>query len=119
MRKSMTQLMVAASLLMAVGCSKKAAEPVKPPEPREIAITVEKMSYSPASVEASANEELKFVFTRVSESRCGEEIVFPDYGIKKTLPLNQPVEVAIKTKAAGTIGFACGMDMMKGAIIVQ
>ena len=105
--------------LLVVGCSKKEAEPPKPVEPREIAVTVEKMSYAPDAVQEKANEKLKFVFTRVSESRCGEEIVFPDYGIKKTLPLNQPVEVAITTKAAGTIGFACGMDMMKGSIIVQ
>ena len=117
--RSMTQIVMVMALALVVGCSQKAEEPVKPPAPREIAITVEKMSYEPASVQAAANEDLKFIFTRVSESRCGEEIVFPDYGIKKTLPLNQPVAVAIKTKTAGTIGFACGMDMMKGAIIVQ
>ena len=110
-------VLVVAGFLAA--CSQKPEEPAKPVGPREIAVTVEKMSYAPASVEASANEDLKFVFTRVSESRCGEEIVFPDYGIKKTLPLNQPVEIAIKTKSAGTIGFACGMDMMKGTIVVQ
>ena len=63
------------------------AEPPKPVEPREIAVTVEKMSYAPDAVQAKANEKLKFVFTRVSESRCGEEIVFPDYGIKKTPPI--------------------------------
>ena len=56
---------------------KKEAEPPKPVEPREIAVTVEKMSYAPDAVQAKANEKLKFVFTRVSESRCGEEIVFP------------------------------------------
>ena len=69
--------------LLVVGCSKKEAEPPKPVEPREIAVTVEKMSYAPDAVQAKANEKLKFVFTRVSESRCGEEIVFPDYGSKR------------------------------------
>ena len=54
---------------------RKKAEPPKPVEPREIAVTVEKMSYAPDAVQAKANEKLKFVFTRVSESRCGEGCV--------------------------------------------
>ena len=116
MKLSMMAILTLAASIVVVGCTK--SEPVPKP-PREISVTVEKMSYAPDSVTVSPNESLKFIFTRVSESRCGEEIVFPDYGIKKTLPLNQPVEVAITTKGPGTIGFACGMDMMKGSIIVQ
>jgi hypothetical protein len=39
--------------------------------------------------------------------------------IERQLPLQQPVEVAVTFPQAGTITYACGMDMMKGSIQVQ
>jgi len=35
------------------------------------------------------------------------------------LPLNQPVTIALTPRRAGTFDFACGMDMLRGKLIVQ
>ena len=39
--------------------------------------------------------------------------------IEKDLPLNTPVEIAATFPTAGKLGYARGMDMVKGTITVQ
>ena len=39
--------------------------------------------------------------------------------IEKSLPLDAPVEVAATFPKAGKLDYACGMDMIKGTIMVQ
>jgi plastocyanin domain-containing protein len=45
--------------------------------------------------------------------------VIPDYDIKRELPLNEPVVVEFTPEKAGTISFACGMNMQRGKIVVK
>jgi plastocyanin domain-containing protein len=59
------------------------------------------------------------VFTRISDQGCGQQLVFPALGIKKDLPLNQPVEVDVTMPASGSVSFTCGMDMYRGSIVAQ
>lgn len=80
-------------------------------------ITVDGIGFHPSEIPASAGQNLTLVFHRTTDATCGKEVVFKDLGIRKSLPLNQDVEINVK--AAGTIGFACGMDMMKGAIVAR
>ena len=42
----------------------------------------------------------------------------PALGLKKPLPLKQEVEIAIPAGPAREIPFACGMNMLKGTVIV-
>ena len=42
-----------------------------------------------------------------------------DLKIKKSLPLNQPVPVEFTPKKSGSLNFSCGMNMLKGTVIVQ
>lgn len=99
------------------------AAPVKaaPPAPEDgsIAIMVDGEGYHPASVKAPAGKKAKLVFTRTTDKTCGTEVVFPSLGIKKELPLNQPTTVEVDMPASGQLAFACGMDMLKGSIVVQ
>jgi plastocyanin domain-containing protein len=45
-------------------------------------------------------------------------VVFPSLGVKRALPLNEPVTIEV-TPARGELAFACGMDMLKGTVVVE
>ena len=63
--------------------------------------------------------EIRGVVTRTTDETCGTEIVMPAFAVNQKLPLNEPVEVVVTPTEPGTIAFACGMDMLKGSIVVQ
>jgi plastocyanin domain-containing protein len=81
------------------------------------AIEVDASGYHPDRVEARAGEPVTLVFTRVTDDGCGQELVIASQGLRRDLPLNEPVEVTF-TPEAGEISFACGMDMYRGAVVV-
>jgi plastocyanin domain-containing protein len=56
---------------------------------------------------------------RKVEATCGTEVVFPDFGIKRELPLNKPVLIELTPQKKGDFEFACGMGMLHGTLIVQ
>ena len=70
--------------LLVVGCSKKEAEPPKPVEPREIAVTVEKMSYAPDAVQAKANAENERKLRADRDARTASCRVCEGWGLAKT-----------------------------------
>ena len=75
--------------------------------------------YSPATIKAKAGVPLRLVFDRQETSGCSEEIVFPDFGIRKFLPAHTRTTVEIKPEKAGTYEFTCGMSMLRGRIVVE
>jgi plastocyanin domain-containing protein len=117
---------LALAILAALSISCKPAEQKAEPavkegaalEGRRIDITASNEGYSPATIEAKQGESLVLRFTRTTKSECLAQVVFPDQKITKELPLNKPVEVAIKAEKAGKIPFMCGMAMVKGTINV-
>ncbi len=82
-------------------------------------ITVSSEGFEPASISGKAGQPLKLAFFRKDAENCGGEIVFPAQNIKKTLPVGKTVLVEFTPSAAGEIAFSCGMDMMKGKVIVS
>jgi plastocyanin domain-containing protein len=56
---------------------------------------------------------------RTTDKTCATEVVFPELGVRKQLPLNQPVVVDIPTDSARTLNFQCGMAMYKGMLVVK
>jgi plastocyanin domain-containing protein len=93
-----------------------AAEPAL--EGRRVDITVGPEGYSPSTVDAKVGESLVLRFTRKTKSSCLEQVVFPDLKITKELPLDKPVEIAVKADKAGKIPFQCGMAMVFGKVNV-
>lgn len=75
--------------------------------------------YSPEVISIPKGKITKLNFMRKDPSVCLEEIVIPEFKIKKYLPLNQRLTVEINPQKAGEFGFACGMNMFHGKIIVK
>jgi plastocyanin domain-containing protein len=86
---------------------------------QNVRINLTESGYQPASFRLKKGVPARVTFIRKTESECGKEIVIPAYNIRRELPLNQPVTVSFTPKKAGSFGFACGMNMMRGKVIVR
>lgn len=83
-----------------------------------IDITVEG-GYSPNVISVTKNKQVTLNFYRKDPSTCLEEVVIPDFKIKKYLPLNQVTSIDILPRKNGTFEISCGMNMFHGKILVQ
>ena len=86
--------------------------------PAEVRIVV-RGGYEPATVRVAAGKPVRLVFDRQETSSCSEEIVFPDFGIRKFLPTGQQTVVEITPPAPGRYEFMCGMSMLHGAVVAE
>lgn len=82
-------------------------------------IAVTKDGFTPASFTVHKNIPVRLTFVRRVEVTCATDVVIPDYDIKRDLPLNEPVVVEFTPEKAGTISFACSMNMQRGKIVVR
>ncbi|HEY6829071.1 MAG TPA: cupredoxin domain-containing protein [Gemmatimonadaceae bacterium] len=85
---------------------------------QEYTITVEG-GYSPAVVRVKAGRPVRLVFDRRDSGSCSEEIVFPDFGIRRFLPTGKKTVVDITPPKAGRYEFTCGMSMLHGALVAE
>ena len=74
--------------------------------------------YDPAQVRVRAGQPVRLVFDRQETSGCSEELVIPDFGIRRFLPAHEKTAVEITPRQAGTHEFTCGMGMLRGRLIV-
>lgn len=84
-----------------------------------IRISVTERGYQPTSFRLKKGIPARITFIRKTEDECGKEIVIPAYNIRRKLPLNTPVTVNFTPRKAGSFSFVCGMNMMRGKVIVQ
>jgi plastocyanin domain-containing protein len=66
-----------------------------------------------------AGTPARITFRRTTDKTCGTEVVFPSLDITGALPLNQPVQIEFTPAKAGDIAFACGMNMLRGTVVVE
>lgn len=85
---------------------------------QEVTIAVQG-GYDPALVRVRQGSPVRLVFDRRETSGCSEEVVFPDFGVRKFLPAFQKTVVELKPERAGTYEFTCGMSMLRGRLIVE
>lgn len=85
-----------------------------------VEISVTAAGYSPAAFTLRPGTPARLVFTRTADGSCTDTIQIPDFGIAATsLPLHEPVAFDINPTDGGAFTFACGMDMVKGTIVVR
>lgn len=84
------------------------------------AIKVLPGGYEPAAVVLEAGVPAELVFTRPASAGCGNEVQIPDFGVGKTaLPVGEAITVQFTPEEPGTYAFTCGMNMLRGTLIVE
>jgi plastocyanin domain-containing protein len=101
------------------GCG-SAPPPLPPSDGRaEIQVSVDEKGYHPAEAQGQKGTPLRLVFTRTTDHGCGQQLVFPDLGIRRDLPLAAPVAVDLVLPESGAVAFTCGMGMYRGSVVVR
>ena len=85
---------------------------------QEVAITV-RGGYEPAHVRVKAGAPVRLVFDRQETSGCSEEVVLPEFGVRKFLPAHRKTAVEFTPERAGSFDFTCGMSMLRGRLTVE
>ena len=84
----------------------------------EVTVVVEG-GYSPDVIRARVGRPLRLIFDRRDASPCTDEIVFPDFGIRRALAANAKTVVELRPERVGEFTFSCGMNMLHGRIQVS
>lgn len=82
-------------------------------------ILVTEKGFEPDKVSLRAGSTIRLTFVRTTDKTCGTEVVFPSLKIRRALPLNEPVAIEFTPAETGDIAFACGMNMLKGVVVVS
>ena len=85
----------------------------------EAKVLVTEKGYEPGKLTVRTGQPARITFVRVTDKTCGTEVVFPSLGIRRPLPLNEAVVIEFIPKESGEIGFVCGMNMLRGTVVVQ
>jgi plastocyanin domain-containing protein len=86
---------------------------------QSVRIELTRSGYQPSTFRLRRGIPARVTFVRRTEDDCGREVVFPAFGIRRELPLNQPVLIRFTPRKTGTFSFACGMNMLYGKLIVR
>jgi plastocyanin domain-containing protein len=86
---------------------------------QRIPISVTSKGFEPASIPVKAGQPVVLVVTRTTDRTCVKEFVIADRKIRSALPFNRAVEIRFTPVKAGTVRFACGMDMVAGKLVVE
>ena len=72
--------------------------------------------YTPSTIEVPAGSRVRVTFDRREDNPCSDEIVIPDFGIRRALPAHAKTSVEFNA-TSGRHEFSCGMGMLHGAIL--
>ena len=72
--------------------------------------------YSPSVIEVPAGSRVRMTLDRREDNPCSDEIVIPDFQIRRALPAHARTTIEL-TATAGRHDFSCGMGMLHGALI--
>lgn len=75
--------------------------------------------YEPAAVKLRRGVPARLTFTRKVSGTCATEVVLADYGLRRALPLGEPVVVEFTPGKTGEFTFSCGMGMLRGTLVVR
>lgn len=93
----------------------------KKPKPKlqTARVVITDKGYSRTSIVLRRGVPTRLTFLRQTDATCATEVVIPAYGIRRSLPLNTSIAVSFTPKRSGEFNFTCGMNMMRGKLVVQ
>lgn len=71
-------------------------------------VSVTENGFEPSSLTIPSGSPHRVTFVRKTNNTCAKQVVFPSLKITRDLP----------TGASGTLDYACGMNMLKGKVVV-
>lgn len=80
---------------------------------------VVKGGYSPNVIEVEQGKPVQLNFYRDEEGTCSEELLLPDFNIRRDLAPFKTTAIEFLPKQAGTFEFTCGMHMLRGSLVVK
>jgi len=86
---------------------------------QDVRVAVTETSFDPQRIALRAGAPARITFTRTSDKTCATAVVFASLHIRRELPLNVPVAIEFTSDKAGEIAFACGINMLRGTVVVQ
>ncbi|UJB43140.1 heavy metal translocating P-type ATPase [Streptomyces sp. A1-5] len=75
--------------------------------------------YRPDVIVLRQGVPAELVFDRQETGECTSRVVFPDLHTSAALPAYARTTVRVSPDRAGSFGFACGMNMIRGTLIVE
>lgn len=102
-----------------VGVQAQRGRRAKAVKVQSAAVKLTERGYEPAAVKLRRGVPARLTFTRRVSATCATEVVLPDYGIRRSLPLGEPVTVEFTPEKAGEFTFSCGMGMLRGSLVVR
>ncbi|MEU5610474.1 heavy metal translocating P-type ATPase [Streptomyces sparsogenes] len=85
---------------------------------QRVGITV-RGGYTPNVVRVRQGMPVELVFDRQESGECTSRVVFPDLRVSAGLPAHTRTTVRLRPEEAGSFGFACGMNMIHGTLLVD
>lgn len=85
---------------------------------QEVPVLV-KGGYTPDTIVVRAGQPVRLLFYRDETADCSERVVFEKLGIDQQLPAFQTTAVEFTPTEPGEIPFRCGMNMLKGLLVVE
>ncbi len=78
-----------------------------------------KGGYDPATVRVRSGQPVRLEFYRAETNGCTEEVVIPEFGIRRFLAPFAMTPVEFTPAHAGEFEFTCGMGMVRGRIVAD
>jgi Cu+-exporting ATPase len=75
--------------------------------------------YRPEVVRLRQGVPAELIFDRRETGDCTSRVVLPDFHVSVALPAYQSTTVRLMPMTSGEFGFACGMNMIHGTLIVE
>jgi plastocyanin domain-containing protein len=85
---------------------------------QEVRVLV-KGGYTPDTIVVQAGKPVRLQFYRDETADCSERVVFERFKIDQMLPAFQTTTVEFTPTEAGEYPFRCGMNMLKGLLVVE
>lgn len=115
-RVSITARLLIALVILAIGATHAGTAK---PRLQTATVKITERGFEPYVLKFRRGVRTRITFVRTTDATCAKEVVFPELGIKRELPLNQRVVITLTPNKNGELSFTCGMNMMRGKLILQ
>ena len=85
----------------------------------QVARVVIRGAYDPDRIVVEAGRPVRLDFYRDETNACSEVLVLDAFGIHRELPAFETTSVQFTPREPGEFEFTCGMNMMRGRVVVE